>query len=332
MKMKGLKKILLSLSMGVMLTLSTISSASAATATGIIAPVEEESTQLPQIESSQENADAATYLATPSGIRQTAASISSISLQWNKVTNATRYRISLKLYNSSDEFRNLGEVSSTSAKISTLSAGTAYTIKIEARNNTETSSSYLINCTTLYAKANIKSSYATSKGYTFNTQAPKLSGSISGYKVVYKNLRTNATKTKYYKGYSFTIPTEKNTFYLVKIYPYLILNNQRFIHTSKPTAQYIAMEVTPQKAANTNNSMTVKWNRVTGASSYSVYVKYPGSDSYRKVITTQNNTYKLTGMKLNTNYYMKIVATKKAGNKIWKSYPKAYRLTLITKS
>lgn len=331
MKMKGLKKILLSLSMGVMLTLSTISSASAASVTGVIAPVQEDA-ELPDVEAAQENADAATYLATPSGIRQTAASVNSISLQWNKVANATRYRISLKRYNSSDSFRTLGEVSSPSAKISKLSAGTAYTVKIEARNSKETSSSYVINCTTLYARANIKSSYATNKGYTFNTQAPKLAGSISGYKVVYKNLRTNATRTKYYSGYSFTIPTVKNTFYLVKIYPYLVLNNQRFIHTSKPTSQYIAMEVTPKKAGNTKDSMTVTWDKVTGATSYSVYVKYPGSDSYRKVITTQNNIYKLTNMKLNTNYYMKIVATKKAGKKLWKSYGKPYRLTLTTKS
>ena len=75
--------------------------------------------------------------------------------------------------------------------------------------------------------------------------------------------------------------------------------------------------------------MSVKWNRTAGADNYSIYIKYPGSSSFKKVktttaaatttattaTTTTSNFFTLTGMKKNTKYGIKVIANKKMKNK-----------------
>ena len=144
------------------------------------------------------------------------------------------------------------------------------------------------------------------------------SNSITGYKVVYQSSAAHKLITKYFNTrYSFTIPISGNTFYQVKIYPYLVLGNKRYV-SSTSTDRYISNVITLQKAGNTNSSMSVKWNRTAGADNYSIYIKYPGSSSFT-----------LTGMKKNTKYGIKVIANKKVKNKVWHSDSKAYNMSLV---
>lgn len=54
--------------------------------------------------------------------------------------------------------------------------------------------------------------------------------SITGYKVMYQSSATQKKNIRYFNTrYSFTLPTVKNTFYQVKIYPYLTLNNKQVL-------------------------------------------------------------------------------------------------------
>ena len=87
-----------------------------------------------------------------------------------------------------------------------------------------------------------------------NTVNP--ANSISGYKVIYQSSATHKLITKYYSRPSFTLPLNKNTFYQVRIYPYLLLNNKRYV-TTTPTTRYISMGIVLQKAGNTNSTMPV---------------------------------------------------------------------------
>ena len=82
-------------------------------------------------------------------------------------------------------------------------------------------------------------------------------------------------------------------------------------------------------SGNTNSSMSVKWNRTAGADNYSIYIKYPGSSSFKKVKTTTSNFFTLTGMKRNTKYGIKVIANKKVKNKVWHSDSKAYNMSLV---
>ena len=306
-------------------------------ATAQLSPIEqpaeltqEATSDVPDIDfSDTQNAGAS--LTAQSGISQVAATVNSVTVQWNSVSNAEKYAVSISNFNSSS-YRLLGYIGNAKSKatINKLKAGTAYNIKITALDSSGTAiSSRIAGCTTLYTSVSVKSSYAsTTSGYTFNMQLPNPSNAISGYKVVYQSSAAQKPITKYFDTrYSFTLPASKNAFYQVKIYPYIILNNKRYVST-KPTIRYFALGIMLQKAGNTNSTMSVKWNKTAGATSYSVYVKYPGGNSYKKVKTTTATSFKLNNMKKNVKYGIKVLANKKVGGKTWQSATNAYTMTL----
>ena len=145
-------------------------------------------------------------------------------------------------------------------------------------------------------------------------QLPNPSNAISGYKVVYQSSAAQKPITKYLIPDIPLLFREQNAFYQVKFIQYIILNNKRYVST-KPTIRYFALGIMLQKAGNTNSTMSVKWNKTAGATSYSVYVKYPGGNSYKKVKTTTATSFKLNNMKKNVKYGIKVLANKKVGGK-----------------
>ena len=190
MKMKSFKKFFVSIALSAVLTLSSASSVFAATA--LLVPAEqtaeltqENASDTPAVESS-EAPTAGASLSAQSGISQTAASETSVTIQWNPVANAVKYAVSISPLNSSS-YRLLGYVgnSRNKATINKLKAGTAYIIKITALNSSGIAiSSRSVGCTTLYSKVSIKSSYANPGRYTFNMKTVTPSNAITGYKVV----------------------------------------------------------------------------------------------------------------------------------------------------
>lgn len=67
----------------------------------------------------------------------------------------------------------------------------------------------------------------------------------------------------------------------------------------------------------------------TAIEKHSIYIKYPGSSSFKKVKTTTSNFFTLTRMKKNTKYGIKVIANKKVKNKVWHSDSKAYNMSLV---
>lgn len=320
MKMKGLKKLLVSLGLCAVLTIGMSTAAFADSTEAILAPAPEENS-IPEVPVlSTEEVDNATYVGSTSNIAQTAATETSISLAWNKVEGATKYTIRIKSSNGADSYKVLGTTSKTKCKINKLKPGKAYTVAILAGNDSEESTTVTtIICATLYKSVGIKTSYSSDKGYTFNMKTVTPYNAITGYKVAYTSYKTKKTTTKFYNNrYTFTLPLQKDAFYKVEIYPYLTLQGKKFVSTT-PTTRYVAKGIVPKKAGNTRNSMTIKWNKVAGAQSYTVYVKYPGNSSYKKAATTSANSFRLNNMTLGTRYYVKIAANKKVGKKTWQS-------------
>ena len=193
MNTKKFKKFFVSIALSAVLTLSSASSVFAATAQLVPAEQTAKLTQsndsdAPAIESSDAQNACASLTAQP-GISQTAASENSVTIQWNPVTNTSKYAVNISPLSSSS-YRFLGYIGNThnKAKINKLKAGTAYVIKITALNSSGIAiSSRTVGCTTLYSKVKIKSSYASTGRYTFNMQTVNPSNSITGYKVVYQS-------------------------------------------------------------------------------------------------------------------------------------------------
>ena len=336
MKAKSFKKFFISIVLSAVLTFSTASSAFAATAQ--LQQIEttaelsqEDISDIPAVDNGDAQTAGSTYLTAQSGVQQVAATVSSLTVQWNPVTNAVKYAISISPFNSSS-YKLLGYFDNThnKAKINKLKAGTAYNIRITALNSSGTAiNSRTAGCTTLYTNVTVKSSYAAGNGYTFNMATVNPANSITGYKVVYQSYAAKKAITKYFNTrYSFTLPMSGNAFYQIKIYPYIVLNNKRYV-SSSATTRYVSTGVTLQKAGNTNTSMSVKWNKISGATNYSIYIKYPRSSSFKKVKTTTANSFKLTGMKKNSKYGIKVIANKKVQNKVWVSYGKTYTMSLV---
>ena len=335
MKAKSFKKLFVSIALSAVLTFSTAATAFAATAQLLPAEQSTESSQetasdIPDAELSDAQA-AGAYLTAQSGISQIAAAENSITVQWNPVTGAEKYAINISNFNTSS-YKFLGYIkgSLSKAKINKLKAGTAYNVKVTALNSSGTAlSSRVVGCTTLYSKVSVKNSYSNASGYTINMNVVNPSNSISGYKVVYQSSAAHKKITRNFNNRrTFTLLIATNTFYQVKIYPYLLLNNKRFVSTT-PTTLYICYDIVLQKAGNTNTSMSVKWNKVAGATNYSVYIRYPGSSSFKKVKTTTSTKFTLSGMKKNTKYGIKVIANKKMNNKVWHSSANVYNMSLV---
>ena len=119
MKMKSFKKFFVSIALSAVLTLSSASSIFAATA--LLVPAEqtaeltqENASDTPAVESS-EAPTAGASLSAQSGISQTAASETSVTIQWNPVANAVKYAVSISPLNSSS-YRLLGYVGNSRNK------------------------------------------------------------------------------------------------------------------------------------------------------------------------------------------------------------------------
>lgn len=325
----GFKKLLISLGLGAMLTFGATAAVSAATGAELKQFSEPEEVTEFMLEDNEENAQAGAYLDHPSDAVQTAATLDSISLKWNAVTNATGYKIYIGAFNAtaSSDYKYLGVAKSTSCKIQKLLPGTAYKVRILAQNSSETAKYYVsLGCTTLYKGAKIRKISNNSSGtFTFLMQTPSPVNAITGYHVTYTNYATGKSFSRYYNSrYSFQVTPKENTFYRLVIKPYITLNGKKFVSPSG-TVKYIARQPKLSKLGYTSNSMTIGWKKVAGATSYSIYVKYPGSSSYKKVKTTGALSYKLTGMKQNQDYLVKVIANRRTAHSASSTY---YRMRL----
>lgn len=335
MKMKRFHKLLVSIGLSAALTFGMTSAAFADTTTATLQPVETSGNTDSRVTSGDTPAASAAYYPSysNSGIRQTDALYQNnsykIKVQWDAVSRAKKYAVSISHYGK-NSFKLMGYTPRRFVTIKNLLPGTVYTLKVTAINSSgKAISTRTVDCTTLYKTVSVRSSWSSNAatGYTFNMTVPKAANSISGYKVVYESSANHKKVTKLFNTrYSFTLPLARNSFYKVSIYPYIQLNNKRCVSPT-PTNYIVSKEIILAKAGNTRNTMTVRWNKVSGADSYSIYIKAPGS-SFKKVKTTGKTTYTLTNMSLNKQYQIRVVANKKLYGKQWRSAFKTYNMSL----
>lgn len=318
MKKIQFKKILLVMAVSILAVFSISAVVSADSYKAELQSFSENET-VPVISSNETYAEKGEYVGYTSSEVQTAATYDTITIKWNSASYAAYYKIYISYYNKND-FTYLGDTSKNQIKITNLKAGTAYSVRIVAANESETSGYYRqFNCTTLYKSVKVKSTSVTGSRYTFNMDTPTPVNSVTGYRVSYYNYKTKKTYTQDFNNqYTFSISLNQNTFYKVKISPYITLSGKKYI-SSSGTTKYIALQPALKKGGNTKNSMTVRWDKVSGATSYTIYIKYPGSSSFKKVGTTTKTSCTLNNMKLYTNYYIKVIANKKVGNTTWKT-------------
>lgn len=310
---KGIKKLLISLGLGAMFIFGTTAAVSASS-DAVLERYDEPQAASEIVLNDESNVPAA-YVGHPTKAVQTAATTTTFTLQWNSVSDAERYKIYIGPYNAtdSDKFRYLGSTTRTSCTVKNLDPGVPYTVRILAATSTENAKYYLRrNCVTLHNTIAIKKVTPSKDVFTFFMDTKSKYNLVSGYRVTYTNCATGKSLTRYYKGKSlFSVKPQADIFYRVTVRPYITLNEKKYMCPAT-AMKYIARQPQLSKKGSTSSTFTMGWNKVAGATSYSVYVQYPGSNSYKKVKTTRYTSYKLSGLKQGLTYRVKVIANRKS--------------------
>ena len=93
-----------------------------------------------------------------------------------------------------------------------------------------------------------------------------------------------------------------------------------------------ALDVPKVEASKTSSSVTLKWNKVKGATGYRVYIYNKNSKSYESLATVGKLSYKISGLKPNTSYKFAVrpYAKTVSGNLWADEYEKLTVKTLIS--
>lgn len=104
---------------------------------------------------------------------------------------------------------------------------------------------------------------------------------------------------------------------------------EKMVYGEWSTAVYFGAQPELTKANAKRSGLSLTWNKIKGAKSYTVYVSTSEKSGYKKITTTTKNTYtvkKLSSSQISKtqNYYVYIIANTKNGSKTYKSFKNMY--------
>ncbi len=266
----------------------------------------------------------------PSGVTATANSESSITVNWESVTGATGYYIYHR--NENDFTYDLvGSSATTSYTDTGLSSGTGYYYKVAAYNSewtgTQSFGTYVQTFSLsapigLTATANSERSITVSWGSVTGATGYHIyrSESISG---TYTHVGTSETTS-----YTDNSLSAAYTTYYYKVSAYKSVGGSAqsgYVYaTTLPGVPYGVTAT-----ANSESSITVNWESVTGATGYYIYRSESISGTYTQVGTSETTSYTDNSLSSGTAYYYKVAAYNNdgTGNQSGSGY--AYAATLL---
>ncbi len=267
-------------------------------------------------------------LQTPT-LKATVNANGSFKLSWNKVTGATRYGI--YMLESNGKYKWIKSTSATSWTAGTAQYGKKYTYKVFAVNdNTSVKSEF----SSAVSATNNKKLQATTAKVTVNANGSfKLSwNKVTGatkYGIYMKQANGSYKWIKTVTGTSFT--TAVAAYGKQYTYKVLAANNNKSAQTfsNVVNAKNTKKLQTPtlKVAVNKNGSFKLSWGKVTGATSYQIYmkqsngtyklIKTTSSTSFTTAVAAKGKTYSykvraVTSKNMNaTSAYSKVVSAKR---------------------
>lgn len=272
-------------------------------------------------------------------LKYTNATASSISVAWNApISGAQYYNIYYEPSNSAMQPMYAGSTAKTTFTVSKLIDDTNYNIYVypvkKSENGFEAvgSRKYITYKPTL-AKANKFSQFklqyfsasSTNATISFQNDTKHQSGieieisSLSGKKI-------NSIKTGY--GYSsrvsFSLSKIKNKGFKYRLRSYVTTDNKEcYGPYTKSKIVVASPKVTAYKKSN--SSLNLRWEKISGAKSYTVYMAKERNDRFKKVATVKSNNYTLKKTKPYKNYYIYVKANGvKSGKKSYSSTTAVY--------
>ena len=259
------------------------------------------------------------------GLYVSARSTGSVTLKWTAVSGAAGYEIYTT--DTAGQYKLLRTVTSDTYTISGLKAGASFNCKVRAYGNINGVKrfgelSQAVKCSVYYKQlSNLKQSAATANSVTL-----KWSAADSAY--AYEVYRLNDSTGRYLKiGETKSVEYTDSKLKAAQSYRYEIIAKAKINGSSVDYAGgTTAVKTAPNAPSGlkvsdtTGSSVTLKWNKTSGASKYAVY-KLGSNGKYSKIAKVSANSYTDSGLSANTKvkYKVKAIVTSN-GNSFYGAY------------
>lgn len=267
-------------------------------------------------------------------LSQSAASTSSATITWKKVTGTQKYRV--YLYDeTTGKYKKAADTTTTSYKLTGLTAGKKYKVRVRAYNKNGSVTQWGENSSTLtVAVKPDKAKKLTQKSVTEDTITVSFGKvkNADSYRIYLYDAdgkqikKVNTTKTTY----TFKKLTSGTYQFAVKA----CAKSDSYTAWGACT-QKVSINTKPGKTKNLKqtkasvSTATISWSKVSGAKGYGVYLYNETKGKYEKVATTASTTYKLKKLTTGTTYKVRVRAYLKNGKTtVWGSYT---TLKVVTK-
>lgn len=267
-----------------------------------------------------------------SNLQQTNATTTAATITWNPAAGATSYLIVESDGTSAWELTTVTDTTYTRQYPAEDSISVLGVYPIDANGAKGTPETVLVSTVPTKIKTIVYADYFADNNHLRVAWSQNLVA--DGYEVVCYNSKGKAVQKLDvpYSSYStdgstFTKTNTRNVYYVVvKAYIY-INNNTKKLYGAVSNKFYAVPQpkVTSKNSDVKEHSINLKWKKVKGATSYTIYVSTQRSSGYKKAATVKTNSYKLTkhkGKTINTGkstYYIKIVTNAKFKSKKVKS-------------
>ena len=249
------------------------------------------------------------------GVAAKTNNVNDIDISWKGVSKATGYRV--YVYNSSNKkYEYKGKTTSRLYTLKKLKSATQYKIKIRAYRTVKKKNYYgnysniLITATKPTEVKNLK---ANAQSDTTITLSWDKVARASGYRVYVYN---DATKKYEYKAQTIANSIKiaslaQAKIYKIRVRAYKTSNNKNYYGAYSTV---ITTVTKPSKVtglhteSNTTSSIELRWNRISGATGYRVYMYNSSTKSYDYKGQVTDNQFTVNELKLATGYYFKVRA------------------------
>lgn len=237
-----------------------------------------------------------------------AATTNSITLRWNKATNATSYKLQQSV---NGAWQTIASPTGTTYTVSDLKANTTYNFRIFARSSsgqsaqtklTVTTPAALPSAVTGFTGAAAADSITLKWNKAVNATSYKLQQQING---AWQTIASPTGNTYIVSG------LKANTSYNFRIFARNASGQGAQTKLTVTTSVAVPAAVTGFMGVAAADSITLKWNKAANATSYKLQQQINGV--WQTIASPTGNTYVVSGLKSNTSYNFRIFARNSNG-------------------
>ena len=261
---------------------------------------------------------ATTYPAIPTGLTASATDSQSISISWDAVTGATTYTLQ-RSTSANGTYTQVYSGSTASYPDSGLQPNTTYYYEVNSSNSAGSSAySSPVSATTYPATPTGLTATAT------DSQSISISWDAVTGATTYtlqRSTSANGTYTQIYSGSTASYPDsglQAGTTYYYEVNSSNSTGSSAYSSSVSATT-YPAIPTGLTASATDSQSMSVSWNTVTGATTYTLQRSTSANGTYTQVYSGSTASYPDSGLQAGTTYYYEVESSNSTGSSAYSS-------------